>query len=62
MTNNRYPKRLPLGGSDPRIAVFALRRPLDIRLFPVAIIYCHFHKLEGADTDSDPLRVSGSVH
>ncbi len=60
--SDRYTKRPALGSSDIGIAVFALRRPMDIGLFPVAIIYCHFHQLEGADTDSGPLRVSGSVH
>jgi hypothetical protein len=60
--SDRYTERAALGSSNPRIAVFALRRPLDICLFSAAIIYCDFHKLEGTDTDSGPLRVSGSVH
>jgi predicted PurR-regulated permease PerM len=53
---------LALGGSDPRIAVFALRGSLDIGLFPVGSIYCDLFELERADIDSGPLRISGSVH
>ena len=60
--SDRYTECNALGSSDPGIAVFALRRPMDICLFPVAIIHCHFHQLEGAATDSGPLRVSGSFH
>jgi predicted PurR-regulated permease PerM len=57
--SNRYTKRTTLGGSNARIAVFALCRTLDICLFPVRR---NFHRLEGTDTDPGPLWVPGSVH
>jgi AI-2E family transporter len=60
--SDRYTERTALGSSNPRIAIFALCRSLDICLFPAATIYRHFQQLEGTDTDSGPLRVSGSLH
>jgi hypothetical protein len=53
-------KRLPLGCFDPRLAVFALRRSLDIGLLPASSIDCHLGRLERAAPDSGSLRSSGS--
>jgi hypothetical protein len=56
----RHSKRLSLGRSNPGLAIFALRRSLDIRLFPGGSIDCHLGWLERAGTDSCSLRSFGS--
>jgi hypothetical protein len=49
-----------LGGSDPRVAISALHWPLDLSLLPIGSLYCNLNDLDTADSDSAPLRGSGS--